>query len=93
MLKSLIVRGCKNTLMLEKFTQVLKYFVYVKDKIHSMVNFNVMFIIIIVRRQAWLAQSVEHETLNLRVVGSSPTLGDPLLHFLIILFYNLCWFC
>ncbi len=23
----------------------------------------------------WLAQSVEHETLNLRVVGSSPTLG------------------
>ena len=23
-----------------------------------------------------LAQSVEHETLNLRVVGSSPTLGD-----------------
>ena len=30
-------------------------------------------------RRAWLAQSVEHETLNLRVVGSSPTLGD---HFL-----------
>ena len=26
--------------------------------------------------EAWLAQSVEHETLNLRVVGSSPTLGD-----------------
>ena len=26
-------------------------------------------------RWAWLAQSVEHETLNLRVVGSSPTLG------------------
>ncbi len=25
-----------------------------------------------------LAQSVEHETLNLRVVGSSPTLGDKL---------------
>ena len=24
---------------------------------------------------AWLAQSVEHETLNLRVVGSCPTLG------------------
>ena len=23
-----------------------------------------------------LAQSVEHQTLNLRVVGSSPTLGD-----------------
>ena len=23
-----------------------------------------------------LAQSVEHETLNLKVVGSSPTLGD-----------------
>ena len=28
--------------------------------------------------QARLAQSVEHETLNLRVVGSSPTLGDQL---------------
>ena len=27
---------------------------------------------------ARLAQSVEHETLNLRVVGSSPTLGDKL---------------
>ena len=26
-------------------------------------------------RNAQLAQSVEHETLNLRVVGSSPTLG------------------
>ena len=25
---------------------------------------------------ARLAQSVEHETLNLRVVGSSPTLGE-----------------
>ena len=29
--------------------------------------------------QARLAQSVEHETLNLRVVGSSPTLGVDLL--------------
>lgn len=29
--------------------------------------------------QARLAQSVEHETLNLRVVGSSPTLGEYLL--------------
>ncbi len=28
-----------------------------------------------VTHQPWLAQSVEHETLNLRVVGSSPTLG------------------
>ena len=28
------------------------------------------------RTSARLAQSVEHETLNLRVVGSSPTLGD-----------------
>ena len=27
---------------------------------------------------ARLAQSVEHETLNLRVVGSSPTLGEVL---------------
>ena len=27
---------------------------------------------------ARLAQAVEHETLNLRVVGSSPTLGDVL---------------
>ena len=31
------------------------------------------FVIVIAR----LAQSVEHETLNLRVVGSSPTLGAP----------------
>ena len=30
---------------------------------------------------ARLAQSVEHETLNLRVVGSSPTLGDILASF------------
>ena len=29
-----------------------------------------------VSTQARLAQSVEHETLNLRVVGSSPTLGE-----------------
>ena len=29
-------------------------------------------------QQARLAQSVEHETLNLRVVGSSPTLGETL---------------
>ena len=32
--------------------------------------------IVNLRYHAWLAQSVEHETLNLRVVGSSPTLGD-----------------
>ena len=30
---------------------------------------------------ARLAQSVEHETLNLRVVGSSPTLGDSYFEF------------
>ena len=35
--------------------------------------------------QAWLAQSVEHETLNLRVVGSSPTLG-------VLLFKKKNWF-
>ena len=29
-----------------------------------------------------LAQSVEHEILQLRVVGSSPTLGDLILHIL-----------
>jgi hypothetical protein len=28
--------------------------------------------------ESWLAQSVEHETLNLRVVGSSTTLGEVL---------------
>ena len=28
------------------------------------------------QQPARLAQSVEHETLNLRVVGSSPTLGE-----------------
>ena len=37
---------------------------------------------IVLRRQARLAQSVEHETLNLRVVGSSPTLGANFSYFL-----------
>ena len=46
--------------------------------------FEYVFLISIVVYLAWLAQSVEHETLNLRVVGSSPTLGD---HFLYILFF------
>ena len=32
---------------------------------------------------AWLAQSVEHETLNLRVVGSSPTSGGCNYHLMI----------
>ena len=48
-------------------------------------------------KSARLAQSVEHETLNLRVVGSSPTLGDK--HFLFPFFsltvgrlHSLCWF-
>ena len=38
---------------------------------------------------ARLAQSVEHETLNLRVVGSSPTLGDQIfaLNFMIQVCY------
>ena len=41
---------------------------------------------------ARLAQSVEHETLNLRVVGSSPTLGDTILfHILgLLLIFILC---
>ena len=34
---------------------------------------------------AWLAQSVEHETFNLRVVGSSPTLGE---FFYLFFFYG-----
>ena len=37
---------------------------------------------------ARLAQSVEHETLNLRVVGSSPTLGDLLTFFLFVALVN-----
>ena len=32
-----------------------------------------------IRIKAWLAQSVERETLNLKVVGSTPTLGTILL--------------
>ena len=40
-----------------------------KDTIESRLNVEL-------RNIARLAQSVEHETLNLRVVGSSPTLGD-----------------
>ncbi len=43
-------------------------------RIHLLKNF-------LLSHQARLAQSVEHETLNLRVVGSSPTLGDQ--HFLL----------
>ena len=35
---------------------------------------------------ARLAQSVEHETLNLRVVGSSPTLGAWKFFFFFLLF-------
>ena len=35
-----------------------------------------MLLICVKRISAQLAQSVEHETLNRRVVGSSPTLGD-----------------
>ena len=31
---------------------------------------------VVLYEDARLAQSVEHETLNLRVVGSSPTLGE-----------------
>ena len=45
-------------------------------------------------QQARLAQSVEHQTLNLVVVGSSPTLGDSFcqlgeLAFLLLLFFSL----
>ena len=40
---------------------------------------------VIIFCKAWLAQSVEHQTLNLRVVGSSPTLG--------VHFVYLCNFC
>ena len=39
---------------------------------------------------ARLAQSVEHETLNLRVVGSSPTLGDHFIKTHIILALLTC---
>ena len=43
---------------------------------------------------ARLAQSVEHETLNLRVVGSSPTLGDHYLFQFLFLFLSafLCYY-
>ena len=36
------------------------------------------------KQQARLAQSVEHGTLNPRVVGSSPTLGDQLFYFFLM---------
>ena len=39
--------------------------------------------------QAWLAQSVEHETLNLRVVGSSPTSGEDVFFFYHLAIWNL----
>ena len=40
---------------------------------------------------ARLAQSVEHETLNLRVVGSSPTLGAKIFCILAKIFSKNCW--
>ena len=45
-------------------------------------------IVMVLLTSARLAQSVEHETLNLRVVGSSPTLGD--LVFLFFLTIKVC---
>ena len=41
-------------------------------------------------QSARLAQSVEHETLNLRVVGSSPTLGD---HLLVLSHFQITFYC
>ena len=42
--------------------------------------------------QAHLAQSAEHKALNLVVVGSSPTVGVFVLHFLYLGFYlSLAW--
>ena len=46
------------------------------------------------RYTARLAQSVEHETLNLRVVGSSPTLGDKIFYMYLVLLsvvLNMCF--
>ena len=42
-------------------------------------NFVIWQVLLAVTMSARLAQSVEHETLNLGVVGSSPTLGDVVL--------------
>ena len=42
----------------------------------------IIIVAIVLAHSARLAQSVEHETLNLRVVGSSPTLGDGYFFFL-----------
>ena len=42
-------------------------------------NFVIWQVLLAVIMSARLAQSVEHETLNLGVVGSSPTLGDVVL--------------
>ena len=46
-----------------------KYFQETRCRFHLGIHVNVM-------QVARLAQSVEHETLNLEVVGSSPTLCD-----------------
>ena len=45
------------------------------------------------KAQARLAQSVEHETLNLRVVGSSPTLGDsfPSFRIYVVAIFYMLW--
>ena len=53
-----------------------------KIQLHNYIN-SLFFIynsVIPAKWSARLAQSVEHETLNLRVVGSSPTLGEVLLY-------------
>jgi hypothetical protein len=57
--------------VIKKFLKMIDNFLlYYKIEIVIIVKLNKRYI------QARLAQSVEHETLNLRVVGSSPTLGE-----------------
>ena len=52
----------------QKYTKIILHHALVWKKI----NIEIVMLRISIAR---LAQSVEHETLNLRVVGSSPTLG------------------
>ena len=56
------------------FDMVLLFKVYLVTSLKMIHN-----LITRVYQPARLAQSVEHETLNLRVVGSSPTSGDLIL--------------
>ena len=66
----LLVRGVKVSVDSQNYNRMVSIFFYL-NTYSILVFFNIHTQMCGAR----LAQSVEHETLNLRVVGSSPTLG------------------